>query len=135
MLVSYNVNGDFWSIFSNVEIYRPRFVRIPYMNLDYDFWPTGFRDDRTESPIAARLFPNPVTGPAVIHLVLHAPDHVTIDLLDMSGRILSTKEFPGLTAGSHRIEFRLAHLENGAYLFRIGSGNTRQLLKMIKSTN
>lgn len=135
MLVSYNVNGDFWSIFSNVEIYRPRFVRIPYMNLDYAFWPTGFRDVRAGSQIEARLFPNPVTGPAVIHLLLHTPDHVTIDLLDISGRILSTKEFPGLTAGAHQIELQLAHLENGAYLFRIGSGRTRHLLQMIKTTN
>lgn len=37
LLISYNSNGNFADIFKNVEVYRPRFVRVPFTMIDPTF--------------------------------------------------------------------------------------------------
>ena len=134
MLVSYNTNGDFWSIFNNVELYRPRFIRIPYMNLDYAFWPSG-QEDNPEIEGAARcLFPNPVYDIATLTVDLKRSGRVSVSLLDLGGRLVKRYPEGYLPAGHQDVELDMTRLPAGIYLCKVEIGSEVQVLRVMKAT-
>lgn len=132
MLMSYNVNGDFWSIFSNVEIYRPRFLRVPYMNLDFAFWPNSVDEDGTPGRGDMRIYPNPTAHDATL---LFASDHfgeATIRLLDISGKVVSDDISAGIAPGENRVHLQTGSLEEGIYFCRITIRSETHTVPIIK---
>lgn len=135
LLVSYNTNGDFWSIFKNVELYRPRFIRVPYMNMDYDFWPNGTEPEDAGKILSPVIFPNPVKDFAFLTMELVAPGLVTIELLDMSGRVLQSIPPREYSQGIQSHELDLDLLPAGIYLCRIALEAETYVLKVMKSSH
>ena len=132
LLVSYNTNGDFWSIFNNVEIYRPLFIRVPLSLIDPSF-PTG-----TTEPIkdvqqgSLKLFqnqPNPVQDHTEVKLQVGKQQYVSLGLFDMQGKKINTYINSVLQPGTHTFSFDLQSLESGTYCY--GTGN--HYLKLIKN--
>jgi len=119
LLISYNTNGDFWSIFSNVELYRPRFIRVPYMNLDYDFWPNGIESNAAIHGVSPGIYPNPVEDVAHLSLELKEKSMVSINLLDLSGRVLRSWPDQSLNQGTQSLELDMTFLPTGIYLCNI----------------
>ncbi|MBN1132272.1 MAG: DUF5005 domain-containing protein [Bacteroidales bacterium] len=134
LLVSYNVNGDFWSIFSNVELYRPRFIRVPYMNLSYEFWPNQIEDlPRRETEI--RVWPNPAGN--YTKLIVKAAPGSTISwqLMDGMGRLIDNRTGK-LTAGEvNEFPIPLEDLADGIYYLRFSGLHRQETLRIIKSSN
>ena len=134
MLVSYNTNGDFWSIFSNVELYRPRFIRVPYMNMDYEFWPNGTEQIKVGNLISPVLFPNPVTDFASLIMELRVPGYVSIELIDIDGRVLQSIPPRKYSQGIQSIELDLKLLPAGIHMCKIALDDEAHMIKLIKSS-
>lgn len=134
MLVSYNVNGDFWSIFSNVEIYRPRFIRIPYMNLDYAFWPNAVRENTAGTGQGINVYPNPVRTNAIVQFQSGEFETGRIEIMDIRGRtVLPPQEIlPG--GGMQEIHIDLSTLPPGMYICSVVTDRQIQTISIIKSS-
>ncbi len=131
MLVSYNVNGDFWSIFNNVEIYRPRFIRIPYMNLDYAFWPTG-RQPSSEKDHSPVIYPNPAGDHSVIRFRLPQGGRVSVQITGIRGEIRIEEEAGPFGTGIHEIRLELSDLSPGVYFCTVNLPDERHTLPLLK---
>jgi hypothetical protein len=135
MLVSYNVNGDFWSIFSNVEIYRPRFIRIPYMNLDYAFWPNQAETYTGIKELPIRAYPNPVIADVTIEIFIDQPSGGIIELKDIRGATLIKKQVMSGSKGVHKISLNMNNLQGGVYFCLVKLNNTTASVQLIKTTH
>ncbi len=134
LLVSYNTNGDFWSIFQNVELYRPRFIRVPYMNMDYDFWPNGTDPKEAGKLSSLVVFPNPVKELAMLSMDLVTPGLVSIEILDMKGRVLQSIPPRKYSQGVQTLKIDLNLLAAGIYMCRIAIDGERHVIKVMKSS-
>lgn len=132
MLLSYNVNGDFWSIFSNVENYRPRFIRVPYMNLHYDFWPNGSGPSRAPTRLGIGLFPNPVGDHATLSVSTGISQEISPTLLDLNGRLVRSYPSFWVTPGSHPEVLDMEAIPPGIYLLRIQSTHGPHVVQVTK---
>ncbi|MCF8346484.1 MAG: T9SS type A sorting domain-containing protein [Bacteroidales bacterium] len=134
MLVSYNVNGDFWSIFSNVETYRPRFIRVPYMNLDYSFWPSQTESYPGMKELRLKAYPNPVIATATIEIFVDQPSEGRIELKDTRGTILIRKKIIPDSKGIHLFSLEMESIPVGVYFCQVYLNNTTATLQLIKTT-
>jgi hypothetical protein len=133
MLMSYNVNGDFWSIFNNVELYRPRFIRIPYMNLDYAFWPNSTEEHGVLNHKDMCIYPNPVVQVATLLVTATRSKTVEIRLTDMQGREVIAPVNVDLTSGENRITFETDFLAGGVYFCRVIIDSESYTLPLLKN--
>jgi hypothetical protein len=131
LLVSYNSNGDFWQIFSNVELYRPTFIRVPFSMIDSTFYPSGIGDreeDHLNTVVLHQNFPNPVTGITTVQIDVSEPQMIQIQLYDIRGEIKDSWINRVLMPGHHTATMDLRHLQAGIYFYRTGN----QIFKLIK---
>lgn len=134
LLISYNTNGDFWSIFDNVEIYRPRFIRVPYMNMDYTFWPNGTGSSVAGEAQGFMLYPNPVTDRATI-VVDHreSPGEARIELVDLQGRVVRSLFPVFVNRGLNRLVIDLEGLSGGIYFCRCTVRQEIRVVRLVKT--
>lgn len=132
LLVSYNVNGDFFSIFDNVEIYRPRFIRVPYMNIDFAFWSTGKEELKSKGIMDMEIYPNPVKNSLNIAITAHNPQTTNLEILDVRGMIIHSKNIY-LAPGDNNYNISVKDLFPGMYFCRIQLKNGSEILKFIKN--
>jgi hypothetical protein len=134
MLVSYNTNGDFWSIFSNVEIYRPRFIRVPYMNLDYAFWPNHLPGIGVEERAGLMVYPNPAEDRTTLTMDLKESGFVSIQLLDVHGRLLQSYPEEPCHPGINSRELDFRQIPAGLILCKVKIDASVYLIPVIKSS-
>jgi len=132
LLVSYNTNGDFWSIFQNVEIYRPRFIRVPYMNMDYEFWPNGQEPAMQEDLNRPRIFPNPVRNSTTLSLNPGTPTPVSIEILDLHGRTVQSVPNQQFTSGKHTFALDMSLYPGGVYLCKVLTDTELHVITVLK---
>jgi hypothetical protein len=70
-----------------------------------------------------KLFPNPSQGETNLCFNLTANSHVTIEITDLNGKIISTQTDKNLNAGDYTEKLDLQNIENGNYLVRLQSNN------------
>jgi hypothetical protein len=68
--------------------------------------------------------PNPASGSPTVAFALANASPTTLELLDVSGRRLATREVGGLGAGSHSLRFEGAALSPGMYWIRLAQAGT-----------
>jgi len=122
LLISYNVNGDFWSVFSNVELYRPQFIRVPYRNISFAFW-TGSANESITSSQLVKIYPNPVHNLSKLSMEIKESGVLSWELIDMQGRLIASREATWIGAGRHRLEIRNDAVKSGYYILRIKHEN------------
>jgi len=77
------------------------------------------------------VFPNPVNDKCTINFLDDAADHITIEIIDMQGKIVfSQKNISGYT-----VEVDLSFLSDGSYLIKAGKDNVWNTTKIIKNRN
>lgn len=122
LLVSYNSNGDLSKIFNNVELYRPRFIRVPFKDIDPDF------NDDTISKTYLRKslnhlsfcnYPNPCNTYTIIRYQLNTSCSVNISIYDLTGRTYATYVKQLQQAGIHQINIPVTELFTGIYVYTI----------------
>lgn len=68
--------------------------------------------------------PNPFTLSTTIEYTLATSEHVTLDIIDISGRIVETPIDETQSAGAHSIIFSAEGYPGGVYLYRLMAGST-----------
>lgn len=75
-----------------------------------------------ESALATQLgvqcYPNPAANQAILEFSLNAPENTTVELVDVTGRLISTREYTA-NAGANRITIPLSDLNAGLYYYRL----------------
>lgn len=88
----------------------------------------GFIPDRTT---LNQNHPNPFNSSTRIEFNLAAPAHASLDVLDITGRSVSTLIDDNLNAGSYSLPFDAGQLPTGIYIARLRTGSLISCRKMI----
>lgn len=96
---------------------------------------TGNNNNNTNLPKEYSLnqnYPNPFNPSTTISFDLPVSDEVTIDVFDISGRLVNTIEKSKMySAGSHSVRFEGSSLSSGAYFYRITTPKFTDVKKMV----
>ncbi len=131
LLVSYNSNGNFAEIFKNVEIYRPRFIRVPFSMIDPTFVSVNTYNEKRNSQDEIILFqnyPNPATGTTKIKFTVTKKSFVSLHLSNIIGQEIQSYINKVLDPGDYEVEVDLQKLKPGMYSYRINN-NSFKLIK------
>ncbi|MAZ93830.1 MAG: hypothetical protein CMF58_05370 [Lentimicrobiaceae bacterium] len=127
LLVSYNSNGDFFEIFNNIELYRPRFLRIPYSTIHPSFTSSDIIEQNERSELI--LYPNPSDN----SLYVKIPDtEVTFEeavLFNARGEKVGVFTISGISYNDNYIKVPTKNLATGFYIINIGSSFGRFIHK------
>ena len=89
----------------------------------------GTSTEEEQLPQAVTLmpnYPNPFSSSTRIEFMLQEPGHVTLDVLDMLGRNVSTIVDRSFAPGRHEVVFSAAGLPDGVYLYRLTAGSKQE---------
>jgi len=95
--------------------------------------PTAVGDDEFVTPEKYTLFqnyPNPFNPSTTIKFNLENSGFVTLKVFDILGNEVANLIEGNLEKGLHKIDFNAANLHSGVYLYRLESGNFKQVGKM-----
>jgi len=121
------------SLYFNEGQYNLRItITQPEFNLNWiDFWPVTSNDD-LQNFTSLNVFPNPTDGKFFIDGKLKVSQDVSLEVNDLLGRTIFSKQINGVEAFQEEID--LNNLPNGNYFVKImlenGSVETRKLVKM-----
>ena len=85
--------------------------------------------DRIEDVLPTQItlnqnYPNPFNPTTVISYELPESGNVTLEVFDMTGRLVATLANGTVQAGSHQINFDASGLSSGVYLYRLTAGRS-----------
>ena len=78
--------------------------------------------------IEFKLFPNPSVDKVKVKRTKAKGESASIEIYDLHGRILLTKQVP---VGTEEIEIDVSHLPGGVYFCRLNTENKRATKKLI----
>jgi flagellar hook assembly protein FlgD len=76
-------------------------------------------------------YPNPFNPSTVINYSIVDPSHVTINVYDITGRMVRELVNEDKSAGQYSVDFRGNNLASGTYIYTIKAGNFAKTNKMI----
>ncbi len=118
LLISYNSNGDFWTIFSNVELYRPKFIRVPYTDIHYSFDPTDVETNSVGNAPVVVAYPNPAKDRISFRVKTTVAEKTSLVIYNSTGQQVKTSSV-FLSPGINKIETNLDDLTPGLYYYTI----------------
>ncbi len=102
----------------------------PVFNASY--WvPTAVNPVFRSEEISLINYPNPFNGITNIELNLKSESFVRVQVLDLSGRVVSHLQEGTLTGGKHQFEFDGTRLPKGLYVAKVVAGQEQKTIKMI----
>jgi len=121
LLISYNSNGSFWDIFSNVELYRPSFIRVPYLMIDSSFTPTSTHNlSALQQATTVKCFPNPADHQITLAFSVTETTTWAVHFYDLTGKLLYTRSPREFHVGDHEIVIELDQFPKGAVIYSVG---------------
>jgi len=96
----------------------------------------GLTDHQTPIETAYQLnqnYPNPFAESTTIDYVIHNSEIITLEIFDLTGKLISTLVNGKEQAGSHSVRFEGSHLKEGIYYYRLQSGTFNCTKKFILS--
>jgi len=132
LLISYNSNGNFTDIFTNVEVYRPRFIRVPFTMIDPTFVSVKEYYQKKNNPDDVILFqnyPNPAGLTTKIKFTVTKKSFMSLHLNNIEGKEIQSYVNKVLDPGSYDVDIDLHNLKSGIYSYRINNA----CLKLIKN--
>jgi len=75
--------------------------------------------------------PNPVRGQAMIRYTLPTNTNVTLSVIDVQGRVVSTVASGVQSAGVYSVEFSSTNVQPGMYFLRLQAGSVTRIEKMV----
>ena len=79
----------------------------------------GIFGDPVETELTCSVFPNPCRGSVKLQATLPEPGNAGVILLDLSGRIVHSRELTDLPAGAVTLQVELCDVPSGIYIFRM----------------
>lgn len=132
LLISYNTNGNFADIFKNVEVYRPRFIRVPFTMIDPTFVSLEEFPQKNNNPDAVVLYqnyPNPAEHTTKVKFTVTKQAFVSLRLNNIEGQEIQSYVNKVLSPGTYDVDLDIQNLKPGIYNYHIN--NT--CLKLIKN--
>lgn len=80
----------------------------------------------------AEVFPNPTSGETAINYSVENAHNVTINVLDVTGKVVKAMAQGTQTAGEHTVSFNASELNAGVYFVNIATENSVVTKKFIK---
>lgn len=116
------------------EKYIPIAVQYSYDGGEFTSSIVRDRVDLPEGFSLSQNYPNPFNPSTNIDFSLPFTADATIRVYDMTGRIISSVNLPGTTAGNHSVQFNATNLSSGVYLYRLEAGGftTAKMLTLVK---
>lgn len=105
------------------------FSNIQYVN--FSGLSTGITAPLVQGSNAA-VYPNPADDLVNVNFTSDVNETVTIEILDLQGRVLVAQQLTAAQSGSNRIALSTAGLAQGAYLCRITSTDRTENIKFLK---
>jgi hypothetical protein len=124
LLISYNSNGDFADIFKNVEVYRPRFIRVPFTMMDPTYTSTKEyqrNDNNSEAVILFQNYPNPAQFATKIKFIVIKKSFVRLQLNSIEGKEIQSYVNTVLDPGTYSVDIDMQNLMRGIYSYRINN--------------
>ena len=81
------------------------------------------------------LYPNPTVNSARLTYELKKLANIHIEVLDMAGRAILTRQLDSQMPGSHELELNTTTLPEGIYLVKFAIGNEILVRKLLKAAN
>ncbi len=75
---------------------------------------------------------NPVVSNAMVNFTLPAPALATVEIIDVTGRIISTPVNGSIGSGSHSAASGLANAPAGVYMIRLTTGSHTETLRAVR---
>ncbi|MCK5786472.1 MAG: T9SS type A sorting domain-containing protein [Candidatus Sabulitectum sp.] len=75
---------------------------------------------------------NPVVSTAMVNFTLPSPAQVTVEILDITGRIVSTPVSNAAASGSHSVASGLSSAPAGIYMVRLTTGGHTETLRAVR---
>ncbi len=126
---STSINGKFYAVAGSYG--RGIWVR----DINGDDPITGNNNNNTNLPKQYSLhqnYPNPFNPSTSIRFSLPVSDEVTIEVFDISGRLVNTLEKNRMfSAGSHSVKFDGSNLSSGAYFYKVTTPKFTDVKKMM----
>lgn len=96
--------------------------------------PVGFVAGQTDlsNDILFNIYPNPVKSEINLQFNLFESSSVSIEILDMQGKIVHNAQSSYYQEGTTTIELDLSDLSNGFYNLRLGINDTYYFKKFVK---
>lgn len=76
-------------------------------------------------------YPNPFNPVTKINFQLPVDDFVTLNIYDVTGRVVATLVNDHIKAGYHTVEFNGSNIASGVYFYRISTERASQVKKML----
>jgi hypothetical protein len=70
-------------------------------------------------------FPNPTTGIATVSYSLKSSADITIEITDMTGKIVSIMNEGSKVAGNYQVSLNVTNLESGMYFYSLSNGTSK----------
>lgn len=128
LLVSYNTNGNFADIFKNVEVYRPRFIRVPFQLIDSTLLLGTENFQKATKPddvILYQNYPNPASESTTINYIVNKRSYVSLKLNDVNGKEIGSYVNKVMLPGSYHVGINLQRFKTGVYTYQINDKSFR----------
>ena len=124
LLISYNSNGNSADIFKNVEVYRPRFIRVPFTMINPTYSSTIENPksmNNEESVIVNQNYPNPAKDETKVKFTVVKRSYVSLQLNSIEGKAIQTYVNKILDPGEYDLNIELGGFKCGIYSYRINN--------------
>ena len=132
LLISYNSNGNFADIFKNVEVYRPRFIRVPFTMIDPTYTSTQEYQKKNKNPeevIVYQNYPNPSENETKVKFIVAKRGFLSLQLNNIEGKEVGSYINKILNPGTYDVDIDLRNLRSGVYCYHINN----KYFKLIKN--
>lgn len=85
---------------------------------------TSVNDLNANAASFGRPYPNPTTGNANIRMDLKQEENVSIEVIDITGKLVLSISALNYEAGSHTLQLPVNSMPSGLYMIKIRSGNS-----------
>lgn len=106
------------------------FVNIRYV--DFNGLTTGVSSSPNSGTGTLQVYPNPANDELYITYTSLPNESVTIEILDLQGRVLVSQQSNGAQDGMNRSMISVADLAQGTYLCRITGAQKNECIKFLK---
>jgi hypothetical protein len=96
-----------------------------------DMGSTDIQEHDFVNGIRMESYPNPAVNNVTVDFEILETSDVTLNILDMSGRIVKTVELGSKTQGAYNINVSTENLESGMYFYMLEAGNNRLAKRMM----
>ncbi|KAA5533302.1 T9SS type A sorting domain-containing protein [Taibaiella lutea] len=93
--------------------------------------PSGISNTEAATKLNLQISPNPAHDKVQVAITLEAKTTATINITDITGRVVYTSISNNLSTGNNRIEISTTNIPAGLYILRIMAGDTISASKLV----